>query len=85
MGRIRSLAVALLAGLPMGAGALLGALASNISISLLILSLGFAAGAMLYVVCDELIPDVYKLTSAHVAILGITAGIIIGIVLVYYL
>ena len=85
LGRAKSLAITLMAGVPMGAGALLGALAGNISFSFLSLSLGFAAGAMLYIVCDELIPDVYRLASAHTAILGITAGILTGMLMVYYL
>lgn len=85
MGRVKSFAITLMAGLPMGIGAFLGALSGHISLSFLSLSLGFAAGAMLYIVCDELIPDVYRLTSAHIAILGITAGILTGMVMVYYL
>ena len=85
LGRAKSLAITLMAGVPMGAGALLGALTGNISLSFLSLSLGFAAGAMLYIVCDELIPDVYRLASAHTAILGITAGILTGMLMVYYL
>jgi ZIP family zinc transporter len=85
MGRVKSLAITLMAGLPMGVGAFLGVLSGNVSLSFLSLSLGFAAGAMLYIVCDELIPDVYKLTSAHIAILGITAGILTGMAMVYYL
>lgn len=85
LGRVKSLAITLMAGVPMGVGALLGALAGNISLSFLSLSLGFAAGAMLYIVCDELIPDVYRLASAHTAILGITAGILTGMLMVYYL
>jgi len=85
LGRVKSLAITLMAGVPMGVGALLGALAGNISFSFLSLSLGFAAGAMLYIVCDELIPDVYRLASAHTAILGITAGILTGMLMVYYL
>ncbi len=77
--------ITMLAGLPMGVGALIGALLGIISPAMLGLSLGFAAGAMLYIVCDELIPDVYGLTNAHVAIGGITAGVILGIVMTYYI
>ncbi len=83
--RSKTLGITLVAGLPMGLGALLGALFGGISFSFLSLSLGFAAGAMLYVVCDELIPDVYKLCSAHNAILGVSAGILIGMAMVHFL
>ena len=83
--RFRSLSIALLAGLPMGTGALLGALIGNISVSFLTLSLGFAGGAMLYIVCDELIPDVFNLISAHIAIMGITAGVLTGMMMDHFL
>lgn len=85
MNRAKSLSITLMAGLPMGIGAFLGSLSGNISPSFLSLSLGFAAGAMLYIVCDELIPDVYALTTAHTAILGIITGILTGMALVHFL
>jgi len=81
----RIVLITLLAGLPMGVGAAVGALLGIISSAMLGISLGFAAGAMLYIVCDELIPDVYRLASAHVAIGGITAGVILGMVLIYFI
>jgi ZIP family zinc transporter len=85
LGRFRSLSIALVSGLPMGTGALLGALIGNISVPFLTLSLGFAGGAMLYIVCDELIPDVFNLTSAHIAIMGITTGVLTGMLMVHFL
>ncbi len=72
-------AITALAGVPMGIGALIGAAIGSISDYVLGLSLGFAAGAMLYIVCDELIPDAYKSAGAHLSILGITVGTILGI------
>ncbi len=68
-----------LAGAPMGIGALLGAVISGISTLILGLSLGFAAGAMLYIVCDELIPDAYETAGAHFSILGIFCGTVLGL------
>lgn len=85
LNRLKSLGITLLAGLPMGVGTLFGAIVGNISVSFLSLSLGFAAGAMLYIVCDELIPDVYQITNAHIAIWGITGGILLGLTLVHFL
>ena len=38
--------------------------------------------AMLYIVCDELIPDAYESGDSHVAILGIGAGLILGLLLI---
>ena len=75
----RVLAITALAGAPMGVGALIGAAIGSISTFVLGLSLGFAAGAMLYIVCDELIPDAYESAGAHLSIFGIFAGTLLGI------
>ncbi len=73
------LAITALAGAPMGVGALAGALVGGISLFFLALALGYAAGAMLYIVCDELIPDAYQSAGAHLSILGIFTGTALGI------
>lgn len=73
------LAITALAGVPMGVGAMIGALVSGLSVLILGISLGFAAGAMLYIVCDELIPDAYESAGAHLSILGIFCGSALGI------
>jgi len=72
-------AITALAGVPMGLGALIGAAIGSISDYILGISLGFAAGAMLYIVCDELIPDAYESAGAHLSILGIFSGTILGL------
>lgn len=72
--------VTALAGAPMGIGAFIGAALSSISPFILGASLGFAGGAMLYIVCDELIPDAYKSAGSHLSIFGIFAGTILGII-----
>ncbi|MBS4026985.1 MAG: ZIP family metal transporter [Clostridia bacterium] len=74
------------AGFPMAIGAFLGGLIGNISPAFLAASLGFAGGAMLYIVADELIPDAYQeAEDEHSAILGILMGVILGILLIYLL
>jgi len=75
----RVLAITALAGAPMGVGAFIGAAVGSISDFVLGISLGFAGGAMLYIVCDELIPDAYKSAGAHLSIFGIFAGTVLGI------
>ncbi len=70
-----------LAGVPMGIGALLGALVGSISPYMLSLALSFAAGAMLYITCDEMIPDAHDFSKGHSATLGIIIGILTGILL----
>ncbi len=75
----RVLGITALAGVPMGVGAFIGAAIGSISEFVLGISLGFAGGAMLYIVCDELIPDAYKSAGAHLSIFGIFTGTVLGI------
>lgn len=68
-----------LAGVPMGIGAFSGAVAGAVSSMILSLSLGFAAGAMLYVVFDELLPEAHELSKGHSATFGAIVGVIVGL------
>jgi ZIP family zinc transporter len=77
----RVVAMTTAAGLPTGIGALAGALLGGHSRVALALSLGFAAGAMLFVTCDELIPDAQELRVGHTGTYGIVTGVVVGIVL----
>jgi len=81
MGGIRRrnvLTASLAAGIPMGIGAFLGALFGGISPNILALSLGFAAGAMLYITSDEMIPEAQKLSESHSGTYGIVLGALVG-------
>ena len=69
------------AGVPMGIGAFLGALIGHVSPLVLAVSLGFAAGAMLYIIFDEMIPDAQQLAEGHSGTFGGVAGVIAGILL----
>jgi len=79
------LGITALTGVPMGLGAFIGAAISSISPLVLGISLGFAAGAMLYIVCDELIPDAYESAGSHLAISGIFAGTVLGLLLIAWI
>ncbi len=61
--------------------ALLGGKVGNISPLFLSLALSFAAGGMLYIVCDELIPDASEHNRSHLAILGMGIGVVVGLLL----
>ena len=71
----------LLAGLPMGVGALFGGMFGRISPMVLSIGLGFAAGAMLYITCDELIPGAQEHAKGHSATFGLVVGVLIGLAL----
>lgn len=74
----------LMSGLPMGIGAFLGAALGNISQELISVCLGFASGAMLYIVYGELVPESKRLylgrLSSLANIMGIICGIIVSII-----
>lgn len=68
-----------LAGLPMGIGALAGALFGSVSRLFLSTALGFAAGAMLYIVFNELLPDAQEMNRGYSATTGAVAGVMVGL------
>ncbi|MEW6082604.1 MAG: ZIP family metal transporter [Bacillota bacterium] len=83
LGGMRGPSVALLAalaGLPMGLGAFLGQVFGTVSEVFLSVSLGFAAGAMLFITVDELVPGALELQEGHSAIFGIVSGVMTGII-----
>ncbi|APE95402.1 ZIP family metal transporter [Halodesulfurarchaeum formicicum] len=61
--------------------AVLGALAVSTVEPLLPYAMGFAAGAMLFVISDEIIPETHRSGYERVATLGLLAGVIIMIYL----
>lgn len=71
---------AILAGLPMGLGALAGSIFGGLSIQFLSAALGFAAGAMLFLVFHELFPEAKKLNSPRSFLTGTFVGAFIGII-----
>ncbi len=74
---------AVAAGLPMGFGAALGQMCGSISAQWLALSLGSAAGAMMYVVCDELIPGAHRFCAESYPTTGLVTGILVGVAVCY--
>ncbi len=70
-----------MAGLPMGLGTFMGASLGSISPVVLSLSLGFAGGAMLYIIFGELIPGAQNSGSGYAGTFGAVFGTIAGILL----
>lgn len=81
----KCVAITAAAGLPMGIGALAGALLGTVSPATLAVSLGFASGAMLYIVFDELIPEAQVQAEGHSGTFGAVAGVIMGMAMLSYL
>ena len=81
MSKWKAVLVTASSGIPTIVGALLGYLIGDIGAMGLAISLGFASGAMLYVVFGEILPQAFLMTSsklpAFFAIIGILAGIVI--------
>lgn len=72
----------ILSGITTGIGALIGAIIGNISEAIISLCLSLAAGAMLYIVSGELIPESNKLYSGKISTIGNILGFIVGIFIV---
>lgn len=68
----------LMSGITTGVGAFFGALVGGISQEVIAMCLSFAAGAMLYIVSGELIPESNKLYSGRMTALGNIFGFLLG-------
>lgn len=69
----------ILSGITTGIGAFFGAIIGSISEEIIAICLSFAAGAMLYIVSGELVPEANKLYHGRMTALGNMLGFLIGI------
>lgn len=83
-GKFKAILLTALSGVTTGIGAFCGAIIGNVSEELIGFSLAFAAGAMLYIVSCELIPESNQMYKGRFSsfgnILGITLGIIAKVI-----
>lgn len=83
-GKFKAILLTALSGITTGFGAFFGAIIGNISEELIGFSLAFAAGAMLYIVSCELIPESNKMYKGRFSsfgnILGVTLGILAKVI-----
>lgn len=79
--KTRAFLVTMATGLVEPVGALLGAAALSVSSSLLPWGLTFAAGAMLYIISHEILPETHRNGHQNRA----TAGLIFGLILMMFL
>lgn len=84
MGKIKAVLLTALSGLPTVFGALLGYALGGINAIMLVLSLGFASGAMLYVVFGELLPESILMWKSKLPALSLFIGVLAGFLLVTY-
>lgn len=70
----------ILSGVATGVGALIGSIVGKVSEPIIAICLSFAAGAMLYIVSGELIPESNKLYKGRMSAIGNMIGFIIGII-----
>ena len=84
MSKPKAILLTALSGLPTVFGALLGFALGGINDIMLVLSLGFASGAMLYVVFGELLPESILMWRSKLPAFAIFAGVIVGFLLVMF-
>ena len=84
MSKPKAVLLTALSGLPTVFGALLGFALGGINDIMLVLSLGFASGAMLYVVFGELMPESILMWRSKLPAFAIFIGIIVGFLLVMF-
>lgn len=75
--RRKAVQVAMFTGLVEPIGGVLGVTAVTLFKPLLPLGMGFAAGAMLFVICDEIIPEIHTRQNTRAATFGIMGGFIL--------
>ena len=79
MNKLKIILLVILSGITTGIGAFFGGIFGTIGISVIAMALSFAAGAMLYIVSGELIPEANQLYKGRSTSLGTILGFILGI------
>lgn len=82
MGKVRAVLITALCGVPTLLGAWLGLWLGDIGPVGLAVSLGFASGAMAYVVYGEILPEAYLIYQSKLPAFAAMAGIALGMVLI---
>ncbi len=83
MNKTKAVLVTALSGVPTIVGAMLGFLIGEIGALGLALSLGFASGAMLYVVFGEILPQAILMYHSKLPAFSAIVGILVGLFIIY--
>lgn len=83
MSKPRAVLITALSGVPTMVGALLGYLLGEIGALGLAMSLGFASGAMLYVVFGEILPQAYLMYHSKLPAFTAIGGMLLGLFIIF--
>ena len=83
MGRVKAVLITAASGIPTVVGALLGFWLGEIGPMGLALSLGFASGAMLYVVFGEILPQAILMYHSKLPAFSAIVGLLVGLFIIY--
>ena len=81
MGKGKALLYGILSGIVEPIAAFITILLLNIIVPLLPYLLSFAAGAMIYVVMEELVPEMHKAKKSVLGVVGVTIGFVLMMVM----
>ena len=84
MNKVKAVLITALSGVPTMIGALLGFLLGEIGTLGLALSLGFASGAMLYVVFGEILPQAILMYHSKLPAFSTIVGILLGLFIIFF-
>ena len=83
MKKVKAVLITAASGIPTILGALLGYLLGEIGPLGLTLSLGFASGAMLYVVFGEILPQAILMYHSKLPAFSAIIGMLVGMLIIY--
>ena len=83
MGKLKAVLITAASGIPTVLGALLGYALGEIGAIGLALSLGFASGAMLYVVFGEIMPQSILMYHSKLPAFSTIVGILVGLIVIF--
>ncbi len=83
MGRAKAVLITAACGIPTLVGAWLGLWLGDVGPVGLAVSLGFASGAMLYVVYGEIVPEAFLMYRSKLPAFAIIGGILLGLALIF--
>lgn len=83
MSKVKAVLITAASGVPTIIGALLGYWIGDVGVLGLALSLGFASGAMLYVVFGEIIPQAILMYRSKLPTFSTIVGVVVGLLIIY--